>query len=78
MALYVLSLLARPVINVVCVAVNIGKKSLANKKGDRFNIEDVIGTRGADHDMLLERATVLYEMVFGSGKGVRTIAPVRT
>ena len=48
----------------------------SGKKGDRFNVEDVMGNRGADHDMLLKRASVITESVFGSGKGVFTLEQV--
>ena len=44
----------------------------SGKKGDRFDIEVVVGQRGAEHDMLMKRAVVLYTTLFGSGKGVIT------
>ena len=42
----------------------------SGKKGDRFCVERVVGTRGSEHDMLLNRANVLYDTLFESGKAV--------
>ena len=43
----------------------------SGKKGDRFDLEAVVGARGSDHDMLLKRAVVIYDTLFGnSNKGV--------
>ena len=34
--------------------------------GDRFVVEELAGRRGSTHDMLVKRATVLYETLFSS------------
>ena len=42
----------------------------SGKKGDRFTVESMIGTGpGTDHDMLLKRATVVYDTLFWKSKG---------
>ena len=42
----------------------------SGKRGDRFNVGEALGKRGADHEMLHSRAASLYETLFGGGKGV--------
>ena len=38
----------------------------SGKKGDRFNVNNMVGTgREAQHEMLLRRAQVLYSKLFG-------------
>ena len=50
----------------MCVAARKHWEDESGKKGDRFTVEDVVGK---DHEMLLKRATVLYDTLFWKAKG---------
>ena len=50
----------------ICVASRKHWEDESGKKGDRFTVEDVVGK---DQDMLLKRATVLYDTLFWKAKG---------
>ena len=55
---------------IACLDVRKHWQAESGKKGDRFTVENVIGTGpGTDHDMLLKRATILYDTLFGKSKG---------
>ena len=55
---------------IVCFAVRKHWEDESGKKGDRFTVESMIGTGpGTDHDLLLKRATVLYDTLFWKTKG---------
>ncbi len=46
----------------------------SGKKGDKFDVEGMVGTHwGTEHEMLLKRAHVLYDMLFANGKGVSAV-----
>ena len=43
----------------------------SGKKGDRFSVEDMVGTHaGSDHEMLVKRSIVMYDTLFGNSKPV--------
>ena len=54
----------------VCCGVRKHWEDESGKKGDRFTVENMVGTGpGTDHEMLIKRATVVYDTLFWKSKG---------
>ena len=54
----------------VCFDVRKHWEDESGKKGDRFTVENMVGTGpGTDHEMLIKRATVVYDTLFWKPKG---------
>ena len=63
-------------VSVVCVCHLVRKywEAEYGKKGDRFDVEAMVGAHGsAQHKMMLSRAVNLYESLFDNSKGVTQI-----